>query len=884
MSRTQKPLFPFRLLRWFCPPHLLEEIEGDLLQRFERDLKSSDHSKGSDDYKLRRAKLKLLWSVIRFLRPGIILRKKGKSLNSGIMILNNIQFSLRYLSKHKSTTFIHIAGLTLGICVTLFIGVFIHHELSYDSDSPYSNRTYRVNSVWKESEKQFNLYATSTLLAQVIRDQIPGVKHVARVLPQFASLIEIDSVNRFKQEHILIADPEYLDIFKIITISGDARKALMKPYQAIVSESTAQKFFGIENAIGKSFRFRNEFNITVAGVMQDPPSNTNLPAEIILSYVENETFLNNGDTWYFGGLDWTKLQASTYIVLEQGQDEAVINTYLNTIADRNINESPDLDKHLHGSFEIQPLANIHLDNTRFGGGPWVKAIGISWLWIFGTIGAIVLFLASINFLNLSLAHAITRSKEISIRKVIGAKRTQLVTQLLTDALLITLTAGLLAIVITPLLQPMIKNLFNINFDFHILQSPLLLIVLFLSLFMLGVLTGSYPAWVITKTKFLKNSKSDINQSYASWWRQGLVITQFVVSATLFISVLLIAKQSNFLHNKDLGLEKENILQLPMPASKNGNTFINQVQQMAGVKAASLSRTGPLSNDHWWNTISENEHSERSSVCAIYGDEYFYSVYNLKLLSGRIPASNEHDTLTSKVVVNEKLLAALNLGTAQEAIGKHFWWGGNTEITGVVANFNTEPLHYEISPTLIVQDPSVYAQVDIRLEAMQSQKLLSKIESAWRQNFPGGIYEPKFLVDRIESFYSTESKVYSMSLAFSGIAIAISCMGLLGIASFVNLRRVKEISIRKVLGATSSGILVLLLRQFLKPVVIATFIAFPIGWYVARRILENYAYKVAITWDLFLIPLTTLVSISVLTILAQTIKASLTNPASNLKTE
>jgi ABC-type antimicrobial peptide transport system permease subunit len=870
-----KKSFALRFLSWFCPDHLLEEIEGDLLQKFEKNVKAFGE---------RKAKRKLLWNVIRFFRLGIVLRKKDMPLTNRIMILNNIQFSLRYLGKHKSTAFIHIAGLTLGICVSLFIGVFVHHELTYDSHHPYSNRTFRVNSVWKESEKQFNLYATSTLLAQAIKEQVPGVKHVVRVLPQFSSVIEIDSVNRLKQERILIADPEFLDIFKIDIVSGDARKALRTPYQAIVSESTSRKLFGTGNAIGRIFKFRNEFNITVTAVMQDSPSNTNLPAEIILSYVENETFLNNGDTWYFGGLAWTKLQASTFIVFEEDQDASVINTYLNTIADRNINESPDLDKLLHGSFEIQPLADIHLDNTRFGGGPWVKAIGRNWLWLFGMIGAIVLFLASINFLNLSLAHAITRTKEISIRKVIGAKRTQLVAQLLTDALLITLTAGILAIVIAQLSRPIVSNLFNVHFDFHVLQSPILLTALFLSLLTLGVLTGIYPAWAMTKTKFLRNAKLEINRSFASWLRQGLVITQFAVSATLFISVLLIAKQSKFLHDQDLGLEKESILQLPMPGTQNANTFLNQVRQMAGVKDASLSRTGPISNDHWWNTISEDEHSERSSVCAIYGDEHFYSVYDLKLISGRIPASNELDTLTAKVVVNGKLLTTLNLGTAQEAIGKHFWWGGSTEIVGVVANFNSEPLHYEISPTLIVHDPSVYAQVDIRLEPTQSQAVLTSIESSWRQNFPDGVYEPKFLVDRIESFYSTESNVYSMSLTFAGIAIAISCMGLLGIASFVSLRRVKEISIRKVLGATSSGILALLLRQFLKPVVIATFIAFPIGWYVARNILRNYAYKVPLTWDLFAIPLITLMSIALLTVLAQTIKASLSNPANNLKSE
>jgi putative ABC transport system permease protein len=865
----------FQFLRWFCPDHLVEEIEGDLTQKFEKDVKTFGE---------RRAKRRLLWNTIRFFRPGIILRRKHTSLTKGNMILNNIQFSFRYLRKHKATTFIHIAGLTLGICVTLFIGVFIHHELSFDTCHPYANRTYRVNSVWKESEKQFDLYATSSALVQAIKDQVPGVKHVVRILPQFSSVIEIDSKTPLKQERILIADPEFLDIFKIDIISGDARKALSTPYRAIVSESTALKLFGIVDVIGKSFKFRNEFNITVAAVMQDMPSNTSLPAEIILSYSDNDLFLNNGDTWYFGGLAWTKLQASTFIVLEEGQSELSINKYLNNIADRNINESSELDKQLHASFEVQPLQAIHFDTTRFGGGPWVKSIGVNLLWLVGLIGLIVLLLACINFLNLSLAHAITRTKELSIRKVIGAKRMQLVAQLLTDALLITLSAGILAIIIVQLSQPIVISLFNVYFDFRILQSPALLIVLFISLIGLGLLTGVYPAWVITKMQFLRNTTFGINQSASSWLRQGLVITQFVVSATLFISVLLIAKQSNFLRTQDLGLEKENILQLPIPNTQNANTFLNQVRQIVGVKDASLSRTGALSNDHWWNTISKDEHSERASVCAIHGDEHFYSVYGLHLLSGRIPESNELDTLIAKVVVNEKLVEALNLGTAQEAVGKRFWWGGSTEITGVVANFNSEPLHYEISPTLIVHDPSVYSQADIRLESSQSQSVLNKIESSWRQSFPDGVYEPKFLEDRIGSFYSTESKFFTMSFTFAGIAIAISCMGLLGIASFVGLRRVKEISIRKVLGASFPGILMLLLRQFLKPVVVAIIIAFPIGWYVARNILENYAYKVAITWDLFAIPFICLLVISVLTVFTQTIKASSTNPATNLKSE
>jgi putative ABC transport system permease protein len=460
MSEKKYSLWSLRFFRSFCPPHLLEEIEGDLIQKFNRDVKDFGEGK---------AKRRLLWNVIRFCRPGIIMRRKNfKPFNA--MLINNLKFTLRHLRMQKVNSFIHVFGLALGMIACLLITVFIHHEKSFDSYHAGSDKIFRVNSVWKESEKQFNLYATPLPLAEALRKEVPQIKFVARVLPQFRSLVSIGDGKSFKQERILIAEPEFLDLFQVNILKGDGRSALKTPYQAIISESIADKFFGEQNPIGKSFRFRNEFDVTVAAVMRDLPPQTNLPASILLSFVDNEAFLNNGDTWYFGGFAWTKLQASTYVMLEEEYQALQVNELLKTIADKNINASSELDKTIQGSFELQPLKEIHFDTDRFGGGPWVQAISNKWLWVFGLIGSVILTLACINFLNLSIAQSITRAKEVSVRKLMGADRVHLIIQFLTEPCLLTLMAGVVSIVSTLLLLPFINEWLDKDFTFQILQS------------------------------------------------------------------------------------------------------------------------------------------------------------------------------------------------------------------------------------------------------------------------------------------------------------------------------------------------------------------------------------------------------------------------------
>ena len=891
MKRTSKEIVPskwaLRVLSWFCPSDLYETIEGDLLEQFEIDVKEVGE---------KMARRRLVWNAIDFFRSGIVLRNKlSIDLNSSYMILNNIRFSLRHLGRQRLHSTLHIVGLTLGMSVCLLIGLFLKYELSFDTYHDRPDRIYRVNSIWTEGVKKFELYATPIPLAAALRSEVTGLEHAALVRPQFKSVVQINPQKLFKQEHVLIVEPEFINIFKVDVISGDGRKALTDPYQAILSESIAKKFYGEEDPMGKTFLFRNKFLITVAGVMRDLPSNTSLPASMLLSYVANEDFLENGDTWFFGGIAWTKLSASTYIVLSENYDPNEFKAQLRRIADKNINAAPTIDKVIRGDFEIQALREIHFDTKHFRGGPWIAAVDRSLLWFFAAIGLIVLTLACVNFLNLSTAQAMTRAKEVGIRKSIGARRSQLISQFLIEACFLTGFSGGLSLIIANLSLGPINGLLGKGIAFHPLQTPEILIAIFGGIIVTSLLAGLYPAWVMARFNPMLTLKSgsslgDIHAN--SWLRKGLVVSQFTISAALLIVVLIISKQIDFMRNKDLGFETDNVINVETGAYNKAKVLAEELRRIPGVKDVSLTRTSPISDDHWWNTMSLTENSERQSVCAIYADDHFFSLFGLKLLSGRIPFGSEYKSDSassnhslSKVIVNEKLLQALGLGPSQEAIGKHFWWGGDTEITGVVADFNAEPLYSAIVPTLIMQDPSVYSQISIKVQPMQDlAKTLITIEATWRKVFPDDVFEYKFLDNQIDSYYKTETTFNSLFKVFAGIAILISCLGLWGLITFAAQRRTKEIGIRKVMGASVNAIVRLLSKDFVVMVLIAFAISSPLTYLAMNELLQLFAYRVDIGWEVFATTGISLVLLALLTISFQTIKAALANPIDSLKSE
>ena len=525
------------------------------------------------------------------------------------MMFQNIQLAFRHLSRQKLTTSLHIIGLSIGMSVCLLIALFIRYELSFDSYHDKADRTYRVISKWIYGGKQDYHFSTPFPLANAIRNEVSGIENVSFAHPVYTKVIEINPQKRFLEDHILTIEPEFLEIFNLQVISGDLYKTLRQPYQAVLTESTAQKYFGKEDPLGKTFSFKTdkEFEFTVGAIVQDLPPNTHLPASIFVSYSYSENFLKaNLDGWtYVSGTE-------TLIVVPENSDLNTIKTQLTAIAEKYINK----DRHEPNSrsdFELQPLNDVHFNESYGGGGGWVQSISASWLWFFATIGLAVLTLACINFMNLSTAQALTRAKEVGVRKSIGAGKFNLILQFLSEAWILSFVSGIIAMALTQLFLPEINTLLDKNISFDLRQSPQLLTVVFLSVVAIGLLAGVYPAWVIAKfnpTTTMKIGAMTTGDHGSSWLRKGLVVVQFTISVGLLMVVLLIARQVDFLRSKNLGFNKDNIINVEIKPRANKETiFRNELNKIAQIKDVSFATATPSSQDHWGTIMNRTKRED-----------------------------------------------------------------------------------------------------------------------------------------------------------------------------------------------------------------------------------------------------------------------------------
>ena len=813
------------------------------------------------------------------------------------MIRNNVQFSLRRLSRQKIHTALHIIGLTLGMSVCLLIALFIRHELSFDAYHDKAERTYRINSVWNDfGTKNFH-YSSPFPLANEIRKTISNVEHVTHVHhPMGKPIIEINENKKFKQEKVMMTDPEFLDVFNVTVLSGNAYEALRKPYQAILTESVAKKFYGKENPIGKIFRYNNNYNITVAAVIGDFPGNTHLPASMLLSLSTDENYLNTSTT-HFGSVSG----GSTFIVLQKATDMKTINASLKSIYDRNINSDPHLPKNVRSDAELQPLLDIHFNPKYAGGGEWVKALDKTWLWFFASVGLAVLALACINFINLSTAQAITRAKEIGVRKSVGAGRIQLITQFLSEAWLLVFVSGILALLITKASLPYINNLGEKKISFDIFTSPELIGSLLVGIMLTGLVAGLYPAWLISKFHPAVTLKSTMtaNDPKSSFLRKGLVVLQFSISVSLLIALIFIGKQMNYLKNKNLGFNKENIVIVPLPDKAKKDAVLNDLKKISSVQEISFSTSAPSGGGHWGTVMSLKDRDDpaRQSVTTILADENYCRMYGMQLKEGRFFIAADTTAVSEsvpegqrfpKVVVNEKLVKALGIESNKAALGKRFWIGMNgwrAEITWIISDFNIASLHEEIQPTLITQFAPWYDKINMKIGAGNNMsETMAGIEATWKKAFPDQVFEFNFLDEQLDALYKSESRLYTLFKIFSGLAMLISCLGLWGLATFAAQKRVKEIGIRKVLGASVANITGMLSRDFLKLVAISILIACPLAYYAMNRWLQDFAYRTDISWWVFAIAGMAAIFIALITVSFQAIKAAMSNPVKSLRTE
>ncbi len=814
-------------------------------------------------------------------------------------MLHNLKIVFRHLSRQKLNTSLHIIGLTLGLSVCLVIALFIRYELSFDAYHEKADRTYRVISKWTQNGKVDYHFSTPFPLANAIRTEVTGLEHVSFAHPVYTKIVEVNPQKRFIDEHIMAVEPEFLNIFRVETLKGDLYKTLRTPYQVALTESTAKKFFGNEDPIGKTFSFTivEKFEFTVGALIKDFPSNTHLPASMLVSYSYSEKFLQpNLDGWtYVSGTE-------TLIVVPENADLKIIQAQLKAIVDKHINPKENLPD-FRSDLEIQPLSEVHFNNSLAGGGHWVQAVSASWLWFFGIIGIAVLVLACINFINLSTAQALTRAKEVGVRKSVGAGRFNLIAQFLSEAWILTFISGILAIAFAQLAMPNINTLLDKKIPFDLFQSPLLLLFILAAALFIGLTAGIYPAWVISKFNpsiTLKAGSTTSGDHGSAWLRKGLVVAQFSISIGLLMVVLLIAQQVNFLRSKNLGFSKDNIINVEIqPRINKHNLFKNELEKVKQVKDVSFATATPSSQGHWGTIMNRTGRQDpyRKEVTLIFGDDRFCKMYGFQLLAGRFLEASDTNYIAKsvaekdqimKAVVNEQLIKELEFKSNEEALGQRIWVGwnsGNLEIVGVVRDFNTGSLHEAIKSALITPNPRDYAQAGIKIEANSNvPETIAAIEAAWKTTYPEGIFSYKFLDEQIDSFYKAEERLFTLFKIFSGLAMFISCLGLWGLATFSAQSRTKEIGIRKVLGASVNKIVLLLSKDFLILVLVALIIATPLAWYGMNQWLQNYAFRTEITVWIFGFAGIVAVLIAIITVSSQAIKAAMSNPVESLRSE
>ena len=804
------------------------------------------------------------------------------------MFINNLKIAWRTLRKHPVITAIHLLGLTTGLTTCLLIILFIRNEWMYDRHQPQGEQTYRVNLI----DYQQNGIEYSGILpypmGEALRNDFPDWPIIASIHTEEDAFVAVSPEKMLHEDRALFVEPEFLDLFTVQIIMGNAREALVHPNQAILSRSTAQRYFGTTDVLGRTFRLGEKTQLQVAGIMEDMPGQTNLPANLLVSYKTLKSYFDLGvDQW---GI---RSQGSVFIRLPEKRMPGHYAARMEQFVKKYM--KPDATE--KRKMALQHLYDIHL-NTLTKGTHYVAAISPAYLWTFGAVALFVLLIACVNFINLSTARAMIRAKEVGVRKSVGATAQQLVGQFLSEAGWLVGVAALMSLGLAWTILPALNNFLVRQIPFRWVETGGLVVILAL---LITLAAGLYPALFMARFNPMKvlNSRAQTASNRQALLRQGLVVFQFTVSLVLAVGVIIIYQQMKLFREKDLGFLRSGILtaEVTNEAAKRP-AFKDALLRIPGIDAASFALGAPTSEDNFNTRLIPNPGTPERWVDAnikITDADYAYT-YSLKLLAGRF--LRPHDTLTNSpiipmqrrkyvFVVNEATVRAMGFHQASEAIGKQIQIGLNdikAEIVGVVSDFHVSSLHETIKPTVLMNFPFFYRSVNLKLRGTNYHTTLAAIESVWKQFNSNKIYEPQFVEDNLQSLYAEESRQFTLLRLFAVLALIICGLGLWGLSTFLIERRIKEIGIRKVLGASVAGIVALLSKDFLKLVLIAIIISCPISWYIMNHWLQDFAYRIGIEWWVFVLSGILALSIALLTVSIKSVKAATANPVKSLRTE
>ncbi|GAB5409756.1 MAG: ABC transporter permease [Balneolaceae bacterium] len=803
------------------------------------------------------------------------------------MLKNYFKIAIRNLIKNKSHTIINVGGLTLGIVCSLIIFLIIQFDLSFDTWHEGKDRIYRVVRFETEFGNEDYSRGGPYPLAEAIRTDITGIEEVTLIDNNTSNTLAIVYVDengirvRFKEESTVFVDQEYFNIFSHQWISGNPETALINPNTVVLTESIAEKVFGNLDILGKEILLTEDigFELIVTGVIKDAPETSDFRFNIIAAKHSKdlEGDSRGNDRWGSNSSSW-----QTYVKLSEGVLESDINAQFDPLITKYQNE--ERAKVLE--FSLQPLSDIHF-NSEFGtyGG---RVAEKNTLIALGIIGLFLLITACINFINLNTAIAVSRSKEVGLRKTLGGTRFQLILHFLGETAFISLLSIALGIGITEVALKGIEPILGFTPIFNLIGNyPILLFLLCL---FIGVtlLAGWYPAQHLSSFNPIEAIRNKINSNYGQGLtlRRSLTILQFSITQVLIITTIVIASQIKFFQTNDLGLVKEAVIEVDItPDSKSVlEIFKNTLLNESSIQNVSFSNTGSAGSNVWGGNyvLIDDTVRKENDAQGKFIDDRFLDTYGLQLIAGEPLALS--DTV-SGYLINEALAKQAGYGdNYDEIIGKPInFWGSEAPIKGVIKDFNTVSLHEELTSVLLTSSFEYYVAA-IKINMQQSSEAIAAIEQAFNNAFPDYIFEYEFLEEKINLMYDNEQRTARVMNAFTLIAILIGSLGLFGLVSYMATTRTKEIGVRKVLGASLWNILSIFGRELFILTGVSFIIAAPVSWYLMTKWLEDFAYKIDIGVEIFALALAGTVLLAALTVGFKSVSAALANPVDSLKSE
>ncbi len=871
------PGYSLKFLRWFCRRDCLEEIEGNLVEVFENEYELSPA----------RARRNFTRSVVRHFRPEFIRRFKTlPAINTTDMLRHNLLIAFRNFMKYKSTFLINIAGLSTGLATVFMVYLWVNDEWNKDKFNSKDERLYQVLQNLRESDGSISTGpGTVGILAEVLANEIPEVEYAVSVVPPSwfvteSTIILNDKRIRVSRQH---AGKDFFNVFDIDLVRGDKATALEKKYGLMVSEDLAFRLFGgSADVLGKSIEWQDDetgHSYEITGVFK-LPENATEQYDVLTGY---ESFLDS-HPWL---REWGSSDPSTFIVLKEGASETAVQ---NKIYDFIKSKHKETNKTLR----IQRYSETYLYN-RYQDGE-ITGGRIEYVKLFVIVAIVILSIACINFMNLSTARATRRLKEIGVKKAIGARRGSLTMQFLAESMSLAWISAVVAFILVWLLIPAFNNFTGKHIT--LTSDPMLLVSAFIIVTVTGLISGSYPALYLSRFRAGEVLKGKLRKSFGELVaRKGLVVFQYAISFILIVGVIVVYRQIDFVQSKNLGYNRDHIIHFSIEMTPPSDpqyfapggafqqvveTTMNEIRKVPGVVGVAnfyhdvTGTHGGLGGVDW-EAGDRDEGMDFNNLEVGYD---FLSVLGVSMTEGR-NYSREYADETSKIIFNETAIKQMGL---KDPIGhKIRLWGQEREIIGIVKDFNYESLYTEVKPCLIQLVPMT-PKIMVKLDGERMNQAIQSIKSLYEQRNEGVAFEYSFLDDDYNALYASEQRVSVLSQLFAGLAIVISCLGLYGLMAFTVERRMKEISVRKVFGASSMSIMRLLSREFTLLVVLAMLIGMPLIWMGATAWLASFAYQSELSWWYFLAGAGMILLITFITVSLNTVRASNVNPAETLRSE